>query len=584
MTSAASSSRTPDLTVADAPDKPSMAQAHARWVEDQRAEFAAERQPSFPSASGIDVQRVYTPLDLEQRRVDDVADIGLPGAFPYTRGIHASGYRKALWGIQQYAGHPTPEMSNRLWKSQVEAGATHLLIAYDLPSQLGYDPDAPQAEGEVGRVGTSLSSLADWEAGFRDIPLEGLYVGQTYNAPAAFGLANLLCIAEQQGVAPADLRGNLQNDMLKEYQARGLYIYPPAASLRLATDVAAYCAEHMPLFNGIDICTYHHSECGATPAHEAAIGLANCIAYYEHMIDRGMAVDDVAPTVRFLVACDHVSFFEHIAKVRAMRRIYARIMRDRFHAQRPASLQMRNYSGKGGTTLYREQYLNNIARCTLAGLSAVLSGSQSIGIRSYDEAFGIPSEDALLTSTRVQQVLAYETGIPDTVDPLAGSYFVESLTNDLEEKILETLAGIEERGGALQCTADGYIRNLLMQDGYARQRSIERGDTVIVGVNRFRSDGAEERPTKIYRTDPAIEAVRVEAVRSMRARRDAAKVRRSLDALKGLALEKPSKANNLMPAMLGATRSYCTVGEVCATLRDAWGEHRSFALSARDVA
>ncbi|MGE0801086.1 MAG: methylmalonyl-CoA mutase [Lautropia sp.] len=554
------------------------ARAVAAWSDSRQAEFAAERQPSFESSSGIEIQRAYTPLDLASRGVDPLAGIGLPGEFPYTRGIHAGGYRKTLWGIQQYAGHPTPEMSNRLWKTQVDAGATHLLIAYDLPSQLGYDPDARQAEGEVGRVGTSMSSFADWQIGFDGIPVKGLYVGQTYNAPAAIGLANYLCIAEQQGVPRRELRGNLQNDLLKEYQARGLYVFPPAASLRLATDIAAYTAEHMPQFNGIDICTYHHAECGATPVHEAAIGLANVIAYYQHVIERGMTVDEVAPTVRFLVACDHVAFFENICKVRAMRRIYARIMRDRFHAKRPESLQMRNYSGKGGSTLYREQYLNNIARCTLAGLSAVFSGSQSIGIRSYDEAFGIASEDAILTSTRVQQILAYETGIPDTVDPLAGSYFIESLTSDMEQAILAELDKIEARGGALQCTVDGYIRNLLMQDGYARQRSIERGDTVIVGVNRFRSEGAEDRPTKVYRTDPSIEVERVEAVRRMRARRDNGKVARCLDALKGLALEPPSRSNNMMPAIIEATRSYCTVGEITGLLREVWGEHQGFRL------
>lgn len=548
------------------------------WETEKDAEFKAERKDSFKSQSQIDIKRVYTPLDIADRDIDYLRDIGLPGSFPFTRGIAATGYRGALWGIQQYAGHPTPEMSNKLWKAQLAAGATHLLIAYDLPSQLGYDPDAPQAEGEVGRVGISLSSLRDWEIGFQDIKVSGLYIGQTYNAPAAIGLANYICLAEKQGIKLADLRGNLQNDMLKEYQARGLYIFPPESSLRLATDVAAYCAEHMPLFNGIDICTYHHAECGATPVHEAAIGLANCIAYFQFIIERGMQIDDVAPTVRFLVACDHVSFFEHIAKVRAMRRIYARIMKDRFGAKKAQSLSLRNYSGKCGSTLYREQYLNNIARSTLAGLVAVFSGSQSMGIRSYDEAFGIPSEEAILTSTRIQQVIAYETGIPDTVDPLAGSYFVESLTSQMEEKILEELERIEARGGALRCTEDGYFRDMMMHDAYVRQKEIDRSETVIVGVNRFRSEGEDERPTKVYRADPAIESERVKAIRELRSRRDNVQVKKDLDEVKALASEKASNTNNLMPAIIQAARQYCTVGEISDALRSVWGEYKGYTI------
>lgn len=548
------------------------------WETEKEAEFKSERIDNFKSQSQIDIKRVYTPLDIADRDIDYLRDIGLPGSFPFTRGIAATGYRGALWGIQQYAGHPTPEMSNKLWRAQLAAGATHLLIAYDLPSQLGYDPDAPQAEGEVGRVGISMSSLRDWEIGFQDIKVSGLHIGQTYNAPAAIGLANYICLAEKQGIKLADIRGNLQNDMLKEYQARGLYIFPPESSLRLATDVAAYCAEHMPLFSGIDICTYHHAECGATPVHEAAIGLANSIAYFQFIIERGMEIDDVAPTVRFLLACDHVSFFEHIAKVRAMRRIYARIMKDRFGAKKTQSLILRNYSGKCGSTLYREQYLNNIARSTLAGLVAVFSGSQSIGIRSYDEAFGIPTEEAILTSTRVQQVIAYETGIPDTVDPLAGSYFVESLTSQMEKKILEELERIEVRGGALKCTENGYFRNMMMHDAYVRQKEIDRSETVIVGVNRFRSEGKEERPTKVYRADPAIESERVMAVRELRSRRDNIQAKKDLDEIKALALERASNTNNLMPAIIQASRHYCTVGEISDALRSVWGEYKGHIL------
>ncbi|MFC1914436.1 methylmalonyl-CoA mutase [Chloroflexota bacterium] len=549
-----------------------------KWEEEKDDEFKKERKAEFTSESGIEIKRLYTPLDIEDKGIDYFQDIGFPGAYPFTRGVTATGYRGQLWGIRQYAGHPTPEASNKLWKAQVAAGSQHVRIAYDLPSQLGCDPDNPRAEGEVGRVGVSMSSLKDLEIALRDIDLNVIHVGQVHNALAVVGLANHICLANQRGLKLADIRGELQNDILKEYQARGCYVFPPAPSLRLSTDVATYCGEHMPLYSGMEICTYHHSECGATPVHEAAIGLANCIAYFDTIMARGIEIDTVAPTVRFIVAIDHRSFFEHIAKIRAMRRIYAKTLKERFGAKRPESMAFRNYSGKRGQTMYREQYLNNIARSAIGGMAAALAGSQWMGLRCYDEAFGIPSEEAQLTGGRVQQIIAYETGITDTVDPLAGSYFFEWLTKEMEERIYEELERIDKLGGALRCTETGYFRRLMVQDAYEWQRGVESKETVIVGVNYFRSHGEEERPARVYRADPTVEAERVEAIRTLKAKRDNRAARRALDDVKAVASETGPRASSMVPPVIEAAKSYCTVGEICDSLREHWGEHKEFKL------
>ncbi len=544
------------------------------WETEKDSEIKRERKKRFISESGTEIKRVYTPLDLEEKGVDYLEDIGLPGAYPFTRGLAAAGYREQLWSIQQYSGHATAEVSNKLWKTQIAAGSHNLAIAYDLPTQFGYDPDDPRAEGEIARVGISLSSLRDWEIAFQGIDLTGIFVGQVLNAPAVVGLASLICLAEQKGVKPADIRGALQNDILKEYQARGCYVFPPEPSLRLSTDIIVHCAQFMPLFRGIDVCTYHHSEAGATPVHEAAIGLANCIVYFENAVARGLDIDTIARTVRFVVGVDHRSFFEHIAKLRAMRKLYARILKERFHARNPQSMRFNFYAGKRGSTMHRQQYINNIARSTIAGMAAVFAGSQAIGIRSYDEAFGIPSEEAILVSTRVQQIIGHETGIADTVDPLAGSYLLETLTKEFDDQITEELKRIDEMGGALRCTMSGYFRRMIAKDAYEWQQGVRKGEIVIVGVNRFTDAKGDQRPNIVYRTEPSVAEQRIASLRNLKRERDNRAAGKAIDAVKSAAAKSGPDAPNLVPCVIEAVRSYCTIGEVSNALREVWGEYR----------
>ena len=554
---------------------PEIKQAVESWEKGHTVEFASERkkEEEFVSESGILIKRLYTPLDLAEKGFDYLKDVGLPGEYPYTRGITPTMYRGAIWGISQYSGYPTPEASNKLWKEQISRGLNSVLLAFDLASQRGLDPDDPRAEGEVARIGVSLYSLRDYEIAFDGIDVENIYVGMVFNALSIVGLASHLAIAEQQGADFNKLTGCQQNDILKEFVARGNYVFPPEPSMRLAVDVIAYVCAHAPLMSGIHVSTYHLSERGATPVHEGAFALANMIAYLDAAIERGIDVDKFAPAIAFLGIFDHTNFFEHIAKNRAIRRLYAKILKERYHAKDPRSLQFRGYLGNKGTSLYREQYLNNIARDAIASICAVLSGAQNQDMRAYDEQFGIPTSEAITTNVRIQQIAAYETGIADTIDPLAGSYFIESLTSEMEERMWQEIETIDRMGGAAKAIELGYEQRILAEDAYKWQKDFEAGRIWRVGANVFRSE-EEEKPARVYRGNPKVEEERIAAVKELKAKRDNNKVRKALDELKAAALLPATVENNLVPPVLEAVKCYATVGEVANVFREIWGEFK----------
>ena len=403
-----------------------MTSAVKDWEKKYRDRFKKERktEEEFVCDSGIPVNRVYTPLDLEKKGFDPANDLGLPGEYPYTRGITPTGYREELWRVTQVSGYPTPEDTNKLWKEMVQAGLRFAYIAFDLPCQLGIDPDNPRAEGEIGRVGVSLVSQRDWEIAFDGIDISKIRVSSNGNAMAIIVIANYLCLARKQGIDWKNLEGACQNDILKEYIARGNYIFPPEPSLRLIGDSLHYCAENVPRYQPIEVSSAHYSEFQATPLHEAAFALADAFCYLQTAVDRGIDIDLIAPGIGFIIGNDHYGFFQEIAKARAMRRIYARVLKERFGAKKPESQIISLHVEQGGNSLQRKQYLNNIARSTIATVVGALSNVQNIGLRAYDEQFGIPTQEAIITNIRLQHVVAQETGITDTVDPLAGSYFV----------------------------------------------------------------------------------------------------------------------------------------------------------------
>ncbi len=542
------------------------------WEKKNQEQFKTERK-LFATESGIPIKKIYTPLDLAEKGFDYLKDVGLPGEYPYLRGNSPVGYRGKLWGITAYGGKGTPEESNALWKAQVAAGADTISVAYDLPSQLGLDPDNSKAEGEVARVGISMVSRKDWEVAWEGIDFNKIGVYQVFNAPAIFGLANHITLAEERGIGVAELRGMQQNDVLKEYMARGNYIFPPGPSIRLAGDILHYVGKNMPRYQAITVCGVHQSERGANNIHELALMMANAAAYLQAAVDRGVDADSIAPGIMFFPAVDHYVFFEEIAKFRAMRRMWAKIMKERFKAKKPESLQCRIYTAEGGMGLHKEQYLNNVGRIGLATLAAALSGVELIDTRSYDEQFGIPTTEAQVNAISTQNVVAYETGVDSTVDPLGGSYFVESLTSETEERAWKVVEEIDNQGGIVKCIETGYVQRMIAKDAYEWQKRFESGEIKRVGVNIFQNSGGEiEKPMRIYRSDPAIEKLRVEAVVEVKKRRDNARVKKCLDELTALAREAPSANNNLVPAVIDAARAYATVGEVSDALRKAWGE------------
>jgi methylmalonyl-CoA mutase N-terminal domain/subunit len=501
------------------------------------------------------------------RAIDYEKDLGDPGEFPYTRGIYKNMYRGRLWTMRQYAGYATAEESNARYKYLLAQGTTGLSVAFDLPTQIGLDSDDPLSMGEVGKVGVAIDSLEDMERLFSGIPLDEVSTSMTINATAAILLSLYLAVARKQGVPFSKVRGTLQNDILKEYIARGTYIYPPAPSLRLVTDIFAYCAREVPNWNTISISGYHIREAGSTAVQEVAFTLADGITYVEAALAAGLEIDDFAPRVSFFFNA-HNNLLEEIAKYRAARRLWARIMRDRFNARDPRSLMLRFHTQTAGSSLTAQQPEVNVVRTTIQALAAVLGGTQSLHTNSMDEALALPTETSARVALRTQQVIAYESGVVDSADPLAGSYAIEHLTDEVEEGALEYLKKIEAMGGMLRAIETGYVQREIQESAYRYQKAIERQEQVVVGVNRFQVE--EEEQVSVLRIDPALEQAQVERVRALRARRDAKLTGDTLHRL-----EQAAKTDeNLLPHILACVEAYATVGEISNTLRRVWGEYR----------
>jgi methylmalonyl-CoA mutase N-terminal domain/subunit len=539
---------------------------HWRATTRQKAiEAAPERRERFATSSGIEIADLYTPADTDG--LDEARDLGRPGEMPFTRGVQATMYRSRLWTMRQYAGFASAEETNRRFRYLLEQGQTGLSVAFDLPTQMGYDSDAPEAEGEVGRVGVPIASLADMETLLDGIPLGEVSTSMTINATAATLVALYVAAAEHHGVERAKLSGTVQNDILKEYIARGTWIYPPGPSMRLVTDIFEFGARELPRWNTISISGYHMREAGATAAQELAFTLADGIAYVEAALGRGLAIDDFAPRLSFFFAA-WSELFEEVAKFRAARRMWARIVKDRFGASNARSMACRFHVQTAGSSLTAQSVDNNVVRTTVQALAAVLGGAQSLHTNSRDEALALPTEQSVRLALRTQQILAYESGVSETPDPLAGSYFVETLTDQLEDAAAAYLAEIDEMGGTLRALEAGFQQRSIQESAYRVQRAIDSGDQVVVGVNRFR-DEATASPS-IQRIDPEGERRQVAGVRRVRAERDPraweSSVRRLEDAARG--------TDNLLPPIIEAVQAYATVGEIADRLRAAWGVHR----------
>jgi len=517
--------------------------------------------------SGIELQAVYGAADLEAQGFDPPRDLGDPGSFPFTRGPYPSMYRGRLWTMRQYAGMATAAETNERFRYLLDRGQTGLSVAFDLPTQMGLDSDHPRAEGEVGKTGVAIDSVEDMRRLFEGIPLDRVSTSMTINATAPILLLMYELVAEEQGIGPEAISGTVQNDILKEYAARGTYIYPPRPSMRLITDLFAYCGERVPKWNTISISGYHMREAGSTAAQEIAFTLADGIAYVQAAVDAGLAVDDFAPRLSFFFAC-HMNFFEEVAKFRAARRLWARIMTERFGAGDPRSQALRFHTQTGGATLTAQQPENNIVRTALEALAAVLGGTQSLHTNSFDEALALPTEHSATIALRTQQVIGYESGVADVVDPLAGSYFVEALTDDLERLAVAYLEKIDSMGGAVRAIEAGYFQDEIHEAAYRIQQGIESGERVVVGVNRFAD--AEERSIELQRVSDAETAAQAARVRELRAFRDQASVDARLAEVAATAVG----TGNLLPPMREALRARATLGEVSDVLRDVFGEYR----------
>ena len=524
-----------------------------------------ERRDRFETDSGIEVDTVYTPEDLKSF---DYADaLGYPGEYPYTRGVQPNMYRGRVWTMRQYSGFASPEESNARYRYLLEHGQTGLSVAFDLPTQTGYDSDHPLAAGEVGRAGVPISSLADMEVLFEGIPLDKVSTSMTINATASILLSLYIAVGKKQGVDPSQLNGTLQNDILKEYIARGTHIYPPRHSMRLVTDVFKYCSEHVPSWNTISISGYHMREAGATAVQELAFTFANGIAYVQAAIDSGLEVDGFASRLSFFFASQN-NLLEEVAKFRAARRMWAKIMRERFKAKDPRSWRLRFHTQTAGVTLTAQQPDNNVIRTTVQALAAVLGGTQSLHVNSRDEALGLPTEESAQISLRTQQILAHESGVTDTVDPLAGSYYVESLTDSLEEAAFDYIAEIDRQGGAVTALEAGYQTDEIHESAFKLQREIEERDRIVVGVNQFTT---ENPPIEQFqRIDPDAVRKQIERVQRVRHERDEAETAAALQRLRAVAVG----TDNTVPAILECVESYATVGEIADVFRSVFGEQR----------
>ena len=522
--------------------------------------------PAHRSTSGVEIRTVYGPEDLAG--FDPTEQLGEPGTYPFTRGIHPSGYRGRLWTMRQYAGFGSAEETNRRFHYLLERGQSGLSVAFDLPTQMGYDSDAVMAAGEVGRVGVPIDSVEDMALLLDGIDLGTVSTSMTINATAAILLCLYQAVGRRQGTDAARLRGTVQNDILKEYIARGTYIFPPEPSMRLVTDTFAYCRTELPAWNTISISGYHMREAGSTAAQEVAFTIANAIAYADAAVAAGLAFEEFAPRLSFFFAA-HNDLFEEVAKFRVARRAWARVARDRFGATSRESQAMRFHVQTGGSTLTAQQPDTNVVRTTVQGLAAVLGGAQSLHTNALDEALGLPSPSTARLALRTQQVLAYESGVTGPVDPLGGSYYVESLTDALDERVTAELAEIDRRGGTLAALADGYQQGEIAQAAYDFQRAVEAGESIVVGVNAFADGGDEQRPAP-QQIDPEAEARQVARTQAVRAGRDQAAAEAAVAALTGAA----TGTENVLPRILACVEARVTLGEISDALRDVWGEHR----------
>jgi methylmalonyl-CoA mutase N-terminal domain/subunit len=528
-----------------------------------------ERQTEFRTESGIVVERIYTPGGDGVWTAVYARELGFPGQYPFTRGIQPTMYRGRFWTMRQYAGFGTAEETNARYKYLLEQGQTGLSVAFDLPTQIGYDADDPVAAGEVGKVGVSICSLEDMEALFDGIPLDKVSTSMTINAPATVLLAMYIAVGKKQGVDPKLLQGTVQNDILKEYIARGTYIYPPGPSMRLVTDLFRYCRDHVPRWNTISISGYHIREAGSTAVQEVAFTLANAIAYVQAALDAGLAVDDFAPRLSFFFNA-HNNLLEEVSKFRAARRLWARIMRERFGAQDPRSWMLRFHTQTAGSMLTAQQPENNIVRVALQALAAVLGGTQSLHTNSRDEALSLPTEESVQIALRTQQIIAHESGVADSIDPLAGSYLVESWTDDIEKRAIDYIAKIDAMGGALRAIEHGYIQREIQESAYRWQLAVDRGDKIVVGVNRFQVE--EELGLDRLRVDPAIgerQAIRLQALRDKRDNEAAS------SALSRLEAGAQDDGQSMMPLILDAVEKYATLGETCGVMRSVFGEYQA---------
>jgi methylmalonyl-CoA mutase N-terminal domain/subunit len=525
---------------------------------------APERKLEFRSTSGIELERCFTP-DFEYPGHEE--SLGFPGSYPFTRGVQPTMYRGRFWTMRQYAGFGTARESNERYKYLLEAGQTGLSVAFDLPTQMGYDSDAAMSQGEVGKVGVAIDSLADMEILFDGIPLDKVSTSMTINSTAAILLAMYIAVAEKQGVSADKISGTIQNDILKEYMARGTYIYPPRESMRIITDIFAYCKDHVPKWNTISISGYHIREAGSSAVQEVAFTLADGIAYVDAAIKAGLDVDEFAPRLAFFFNA-HNNLLEEVAKFRAARRMWAKIMKERFKAKDPRSQMLRFHTQTAGCTLTAQQPDNNIMRVTIQALAAVLGGTQSLHTNSRDEALALPTEDSVRIALRTQQVIAYESGVADSIDPLAGSFLIESLTDQIEKAACAYIDRIDQLGGAVEAISRGFQQKEIQDSAYAYQKEIEAGAQVIVGVNRFTSQ--EPPPAGLLKIKEEVEIGQKKALAEMKAKRDAAKVRNALKALEAAA----KGSDNLMPHILAAVKCYATLGEVADVFREVFGKHR----------
>lgn len=539
-----------------------------RWEERalRRALERGQRQDAFVTGSGIEVAPLYGPAQLDDH--DALSDEGFPGEAPFTRGIQATMYRGRLWSIRQYAGYGTARDANQRFRFLLANGQTGLSVAFDLPTQMGMDSDDPRAAGEVGQVGVAIDCVDDVVDLFDGIPLDTVSTSMTINAPAPVLVAMYIVAAERQGVDATEVMGTAQNDVLKEYVARGTYIYPPRPSLRLAADLIVHCAAHAPKFNAISLSGYHIREAGSTAPQEMAFAVANACEYVSAVLERGIGVDEFAPKLSWIFNT-HTDFFEEIAKYRALRRLWSRLMTERFGATDPRSLMLRTHTQTGGSTLTAQQPENNIVRAAIQALAAVLGGVQSLALSCYDEALSIPTEKAQRIAVRTQQIIGEEIGVTNTVDPLGGSYYVEWLTDELERRATALIAEIDERGGAVACIESGWMQEQVQEEAYRAERAVVDGTKVVVGVNRH-TETEEAQPPMIFRTDDRAAGEQVDRLRAHRRRRDEAAARVRLAALRSAA----EGSGTLMPAILDAVRADCTLGEICGTLRGVFGDYR----------